>query len=233
MSRTCARVLAAALMTGGIAAALALPALVGDAPNVPRAVIAPPSSLQRVVRIHRSAATQRPETKNEAERGSIDRRPPALASLVRRRTLAHHSGNGAKPKAPVATPVADPAKAPTPAPAPAPAPPVSQPAAAPAAAPTQASAPSVTEPQRELASADHHGKSKGRGKAKGHDNQKATTEAAPAAPADEEDESTPAAAPVPAAPALEPAGDGDGADASHGNGNGHGNGHGHGHDHDE
>ena len=50
MRETCARVLAAALMTGAIAFAVGMPALFGTAHDRGRSLLAPPSSLQRSVR---------------------------------------------------------------------------------------------------------------------------------------------------------------------------------------
>src|SRR6266487_3181312 len=108
MSRTCARVLAAVLMTGGIATALALPALVGDRPDEPRALIAPPSSLERIVRIHTGAASERPNPKNTGTHASIGRRSPALAGVVVHRALARHGNGASRPQAPAAAPIAAP-----------------------------------------------------------------------------------------------------------------------------
>src|SRR6476620_10575738 len=55
MRETCARVLAAALMTGAIGFALAMPAVFGTAHNAIRSLTAPPSSLQRSVHVVASA----------------------------------------------------------------------------------------------------------------------------------------------------------------------------------
>ena len=51
MRETCARVLAAALMTGAIAFAIGMPAIVGTAHNAGRSLTAPPSFLQRSVHV--------------------------------------------------------------------------------------------------------------------------------------------------------------------------------------
>src|SRR6266540_2701358 len=201
MSRTCTRVLAAVLMTGGIATALALPALVGNRPDEPRALIAPPSSLKRIVRVHTGAANERPNPKNTGTHVSIGRRSPAFASVGSHRGLAEHGNGASRPQAPAAAPIA------APKPAPAPAPTVTGPPAAPAPAPAQA-APAVAAPSRELASSNANGNGKSNGKAKGHDKQKAKADAAPPSADEEESEAAPAPAPV-AAPASVPADDGD------------------------
>jgi hypothetical protein len=60
MRQTCARVLAAALMTGAIAAVLALPALFDSPRDEGRELTAPPSSLQRSVRVPALPAPARP-----------------------------------------------------------------------------------------------------------------------------------------------------------------------------
>ncbi len=59
MRETCARVLAAALMTGAIAFALAMPAVFGTAHDAVGSLTAPPSSLQRSVPVV-GAAPARP-----------------------------------------------------------------------------------------------------------------------------------------------------------------------------
>jgi hypothetical protein len=60
MRETCARVLAAALMTGAIATVVGMSALF-DTPREPvRPISAPPSSLQRSVRIQAAAVHRRP-----------------------------------------------------------------------------------------------------------------------------------------------------------------------------
>jgi len=51
MREKCARVLVAALMTGAIGFALAMPAIFGTTHNAGRSVTAPPSSLQRSVHL--------------------------------------------------------------------------------------------------------------------------------------------------------------------------------------
>ena len=55
MREKCARVLVAALMTGAIGFALAMPAIFGTTHNAGRSVTAPPSSLQRSVHVVASA----------------------------------------------------------------------------------------------------------------------------------------------------------------------------------
>jgi hypothetical protein len=58
MRETCARVLAAALMTGAIGFALAMPAFFGSTPDADRSLTAPPSSLLRSVDLLASAPSR-------------------------------------------------------------------------------------------------------------------------------------------------------------------------------
>jgi hypothetical protein len=58
MRETCARVLAAALMTGAIGFALAMPAIFATAHNAGRSLTAPPSFLQRSVHVVASAPSR-------------------------------------------------------------------------------------------------------------------------------------------------------------------------------
>jgi hypothetical protein len=90
MRETCARVLAAALMTGAIAAVVGMSALF-DTPREPvRAISAPPSSLQRSVRMQ-VAAVHRPRVVRveTAHRISLPPRPvvvtPRLVTIRPRR----------------------------------------------------------------------------------------------------------------------------------------------------
>ena len=66
-------------MTGGIATALALPALVGDQPNESHTVLAPPSSLERTVRIHAGVKARRSNTKST---GALRRERRALPPMM-------------------------------------------------------------------------------------------------------------------------------------------------------
>ena len=58
MRETCARVLAAALMTGAIGFALAMPAIFATAHDAGRSLTAPPSFLQRSVHVVASAPSR-------------------------------------------------------------------------------------------------------------------------------------------------------------------------------
>jgi hypothetical protein len=89
MRETCLRVLAAGLMTGSIAAVVGMSALFGM-PSAPgRPIAAPPSSLQRAVRIHVAPA---PPQRRSVERIRITHRvtrPARPAALVRRLVIIH------------------------------------------------------------------------------------------------------------------------------------------------
>jgi hypothetical protein len=136
MRETCARVLAAALMTGAIAGTVAMSALFGPSSEADRPITAPPSSLQRSVRaqvlrappVHRSV--ERPVAAHSLR---TPRARPVVAShrLVIIRTHRVHAVRRrlatTKPKPQPVAVVSEPTASPAPA-SPAPAPPPSPPA---------------------------------------------------------------------------------------------------------
>lgn len=90
MRETCARVLAAALMTGAIATALGLPAAFDSAREPGRGLTAPPSSLQRTVRVPAIVARERPARAERLEI-AIGVRPPAAQPRI----VRHVANRGA------------------------------------------------------------------------------------------------------------------------------------------
>ena len=127
MRETCARVLAAALMTGAIATVVAMSALFDTPQEVGRALTAPPSSLQRSVRVEVAAA---PRHAPAAERlapthaRTSTRTPTVIVSrqLVRRTIVVRHTRPPRRQLAavkPKSAHVVQPAPAPTSAPQPA------------------------------------------------------------------------------------------------------------------
>jgi len=120
MRETCARVLAAALMTGAIAAVVAMSALIDTPRAVERALSAPPSSLQRSVRLtalplpRRAPATRRvlPAVTETAvhPRAVVLSRP-----VVRRITVARQAQTQRRQLEAVKPKQAPPAAAPAPA----------------------------------------------------------------------------------------------------------------------
>jgi hypothetical protein len=192
MREKCARVLAAALMTGAIGFALAMPAFFGTPNDVTRLLTAPPSSLQgsvRAVALHATSGST-PEQGRLAGRTSVTT-AARLAALRfnlgagaagRPGSLSPSSiGRAPKPK-PKPKPAPSPSPGPTPAPAPAPAPgpDTRQLAAAPPPAPATAPTPAV-DPGKT------RGRGKGKGKGhtnhgKGHDQVPPGQQPAPAAP---------------------------------------------------
>ena len=132
MRETCARVLAAALMTGAIAAVVAMSALY-DAPQEDgRALTAPPSSLQHSVRLALPASRRAPAAPRPRTAGPAQPRPVVVThEVVRRVTVVRH----VQPRRQLAaaTPKAQPAPPPQTSPAPTPAPTAAPPAPAPAA----------------------------------------------------------------------------------------------------
>ena len=173
MRETCARALAAALMTGAIATVVAMSALFGVAGEEGRPLSAPPSSLKRSVPVVAQAAVSRPRSVR-----SVSARPRA-AAVTRHLVVARHWSPrpaarrfaAAKPKAkPKPAPVPE-SVAPTPAPAPEVAPPTVEAARIVELPQPPAPAPVVEQNQQgpsEDAASDH---GKGRGHAYGHDKQ--------------------------------------------------------------
>jgi hypothetical protein len=105
MRETCARVLAAALMTGAIATVVGMSALF-DTPSEPwRPISAPPSSLQRSVRIQAAAVHRRPRVVlvATAHRISLPSRPVVVTRRLvivqpRRRQPPRRRLASAKPR---------------------------------------------------------------------------------------------------------------------------------------
>jgi hypothetical protein len=135
MRETCARVLAAALMTGAIATVVGMSALFDTPTGVSRPIAAPPSSLQRSIRVEVAAVHHR----NKVERIHTARlvSAPVRPIVVTRRLVvvrkhrskpSHRSLASTQGKPPAPAPVA-PAQ-------PAVVPPPVEPAAQQAAAPT-------------------------------------------------------------------------------------------------
>jgi hypothetical protein len=151
MRETCARVLAAALMTGAIATVVGMSALFGTPGEASRPISAPPSSLQRSVRLTaHPAPPSRPSAARlvTAHTNYVPPRPRTATVLAATRTR-RVSERAPRQLTSVRKPQ------PTPEPAPTPAPP-----AVPAAADP---APPVTD------QSDDHGH--GHGHAHGHDKQ--------------------------------------------------------------
>ena len=115
MRETCARVLAAALMTGAIATVVGMSALFDTPTGVSRPIAAPPSSLQRSVRVEVAAVHRRNRVEgiHTARRVSGPARPIVVARrlvVVRkhRSKPSHRSlaSTQRKPPAPAPAPAA-------------------------------------------------------------------------------------------------------------------------------
>jgi hypothetical protein len=105
MRETCARVLAAALMTGAIATAMGLPTIFESAHDLGRALVTPPSSGHRSVRVPALTARARPPS---AER--LATAPQVTRPLLRPAIVRTPSRSQGKPKpAPVQQPEPGPA----------------------------------------------------------------------------------------------------------------------------
>jgi outer membrane biosynthesis protein TonB len=214
MREKCARVLAAALMTGAIGFALAMPALFGTGHDADRSLTAPPSFLQRSVHVVASAPSR------SAGTGRLDKSNLILSGVflsVGRSGATANGGNPAstrhpdraggskvskpppkpapKPTTPSPTPTPAPTPAPVPAPAPAPAPVPDTRGLANSTTPAAVAAPAPSRPAENTKG----GNGKGKGKAKGHDKNKdkggkgaePTQAAAPAATPQPANESPP------------------------------------------
>lgn len=145
MRETCARVLAAALMTGAIGFALAMPAIFAPAHNAGRSLTAPPSFLQRSVHVVASAPSR------SARGGRLEETQP-----IRQTSLLE--GGSAPASSRRSTKAGLPQRAPKPAPKPTPAP------ATPPARELASTAVSSSTPSQPAASPDSKGKGKKRGK---------------------------------------------------------------------
>jgi hypothetical protein len=160
MRETCARVLAAALMTGAIGFALAMPAIFETAHNAGRSLTAPPSFLQRSVHVVASAPSL------AARDGRLEGTQPIQSASVLAADRSSSAGNGTpassrhSSRAGGAEP--NPKPAPKPRPAPAPASPTRE--LADTTPPTAVSPPAPSEP-----APSPGGKVKGKKKAKHHD----------------------------------------------------------------
>jgi hypothetical protein len=134
MRETCARVLAAALLMGAIASVVGMAAHLGAPTDTGGAIAAPPSSLQRTVRL-----TVRPASKAPPHVARLVTAPPATVHRPRRAVttrliVTKHRNRRPAPKRQLAT--TPPAPAPAPASAPVP-PPTTTEAQPPAPVPDQ------------------------------------------------------------------------------------------------
>jgi hypothetical protein len=195
MRETCARVLAAALMTGAIATAMGLPTLFGSDADPGRRITAPPSSLQRSVRSplpeirerpHREAEPRSSRTTSRA-RAAQARAGAIRAASAQTRPSPRPAGAGKTP-APVSTPK------PQPKPAPAPVP-TTEPERELAASSTDSAAPSTAEPDR---GKKPKGTKKGKAKSKAKPAEQADPADAAPPPATDCDQSAEQAEPEPA-----------------------------------
>jgi hypothetical protein len=196
-----ARVLAAALMTGAIGFALAMPAFFGSSPDVSRSLTAPPSSLQRSVHMLASAPS-RPAGAEPTVRVAVVRSHSAHTVIPASTPSSRHSTSAGRSK------------------------PDTKPAPAPDGrqlandTPPAAVSPAPSQPAQ--SAGDGPGKGKGKGKGKGHDKEKNRGKAPEAG-----QPPVPATTPPPAEESQTPGGE---KDHGHGNGNGQGKGHDKGHD---
>jgi hypothetical protein len=198
MRETCARVLAAALMTGAIGFALAMPAIFATANNAGRSLTAPPSFLQRSVHAVPSAPLR------SARGGRLEETQPSTPA-----GLLQSGRSGSSPSG--STPVSDrhstragrPERAPRPAPKPTP-----DPSTPPARQLASTAAPATVSTSSQPAP---DSKGKGKRKAKHHDKNKGK-------PAEVSQPPVTSATPE---PAKEPAATE--AEKDHGNGNGNAN----------
>jgi hypothetical protein len=199
MRETCARVLAAALMTGAIGFALAMPAIFATANNAGRSLTAPPSFLQRSVHAVPS------EPLRSARGGRLEETQPSTPA-----GLLQSDRSGSPPSG--STPVSDrhstragrPERAPRPAPKPTP-----DPSTPPARQLASTAAPATVSTSSQPAP---DSKGKGKRKAKHHDKNKGKP-----AEVSQPSLTTATAEPANEPPATE-------AEKDHGNGNGNANG---------
>jgi hypothetical protein len=203
MRETCARVLAAALMTGAIGFALAMPAIFATAHNAGRSLTAPPSFLQRSVHAVASAPSGSARGGRLEETQSV-----GPASLLQSGRSGSTTSGSTPASSRHSTKAGRSERAPKPVPKPTPAPPTA-PARELASTAPPATVSSSTSSQP---APDNKGKGKKRGKHHDKNRGKPTEVSQPPVTA-----ATPEPANEP--PATE-------AEKDHGNGNGNGNGNG-------
>jgi hypothetical protein len=169
MRETCARVLAAALMTGAIATVVGMSALFDTPSEVDRALVVPPSSLQRTVRVKVPPAPRHAppaERLVSAHTSSNAASRPVLVThtLVRRTVVVRHVSQRRQLAA----------VRPKPAPAPQPPPPAAPAAQTAAPPPPSPVTPDDVQPKGHEGDdqrddhGDGHGEGNGNGKAHGH-----------------------------------------------------------------
>jgi hypothetical protein len=199
-------------MTGAIATAMGLPTLFESAQDSGRILTAPPSSLQRSVRVPALSAPARPARAERLVTLSIHRSAARLATV---RSVPDRSVVKTSPSAPRPVTSGRPAP-PTP---PAPKPDTRElaavpPPAAPAAPPT----PAVQADESGSGEDKPKGKGKDKGNGKGHDKQGGQND-------DQSNRSAPVVVATPPGPPVEPQQDAE-SQQGHGQGNGHGSDHG-------
>jgi hypothetical protein len=178
MRESCARVLAAALMTGAIAFAVGMPALFETAHDFGRSLLAPPSSLQRTVRapaLGEPSIATGPQHPGDISAASLHgRNVPASG---RNAVLSSHPQsrwNAAPGNRAPSKPKPKPAPTPQPAPGTTPAPQVGTRELASASPPAPVRSPQQPPTARVAGRAAQHPQpKKPKGKAKGHDHQNA------------------------------------------------------------
>jgi hypothetical protein len=157
MRETCARVLAAALMTGAIGFALAMPAIVGTAHNAGRSLTAPPSFLQRSVHVVASAPSR------SARGGRLEETLPIGPTSLLQSGRSGSTPSGGTPGSDrYSTRAGRSERSPKPAPKPTPAPPT--PPARELASTAPQAAVSSSPPTQPAANPDSKGKGKKKGK---------------------------------------------------------------------
>jgi hypothetical protein len=157
MRETCARVLAAALMTGAIGFALAMPAIFATAHNAGRSLTAPPSFLQRSVHVVASAPSR------SARGGRLEETLPIGPASLLQSGRSGSTPSGSTPgSGRYSTRAGRSERAPKPAPKPTPAP-LTPPARELASTAPQAAV-SSSPPTQPAATPDSKGKGKKKGK---------------------------------------------------------------------
>ena len=112
MRETCARVLAAALLIGAIASVVGMAAHLGPPTDASRPIAAPPSSLQRTVRLTARPAPTPPHLAAPVvTTATIDAQPRPRA-VTARLVVTKHRARRPAPKRQLAATAAPPAEAP-------------------------------------------------------------------------------------------------------------------------
>src|SRR3954454_16153939 len=149
MRATCVRVLAAALLTGAIASVVGLSAFAGPTAGPEEPLAAPPSALERTIRLHLLA--ERPQLARRAVVRTVPRLPAAAPAQLRPQLVIIHTKHVRPPLRRLAVKRGEPEAVPVPV------------VTMATAGPVDATAPVASSEPEAKSDANEHGRAKARG----------------------------------------------------------------------